>query len=431
MNIIIGITGSIAAYKSAQLVRLLQNHSVQVVMSAGAHAFITPLTLQALTGNSVHETLLDAQAEAGMGHIELARWADLVVIAPCSANAMARLAHGMADDLLTTLCLATHAPIAYAPAMNAKMWAHPATQKNASILAQYGYHLLAPQAGVQACGDVGVGRMMEPEALAQWVDAFVDYHGDANQPNANQNNANPNNLAQYDLSSSTPSMAGATVIISAGATIEAIDPVRYLSNHSSGKMGFALANSLATLGASVHLLAQKNIAWALDSAIVRHDISSADDLLAQARMLMQVHPDGAYVSAAAVADYKVQNIATQKIKKNADTIQLTLIKNPDVLTCIAHEYPQATLIGFAAETHDTHSYAKQKLDEKKLDMIAMNDVSRSDIGFGSDDNAMTLYFADGRAVEIDKMRKSQVADVLAVHIAQIWQQKRSLHLAQK
>lgn len=421
MNIIIGITGSIAAYKSAQLVRLLQNHSVQVVMSAGAHAFITPLTLQALTGNSVHETLLDAQAEAGMGHIELARWADLVVIAPCSANTMANLAHGMANDLLTTLCLATHAPIAYAPAMNAKMWAHPATQKNASILAQHGYHVLAPQAGVQACGDIGVGRMMEPEALAQWIEAFACYH----QPNPNQD------IAHDNLSNLAPSMVGATVIISAGATIEAIDPVRYLSNHSSGKMGFALANSLAKLGANVHLLAQKNIAWALDSAIVRHDISSADDLLDKARTLMQAHPNGAYVSAAAVADYKVQNIATQKIKKNADTIQLTLVKNPDVLTCIAHEYPQATLIGFAAETHDTHSYAKQKLDEKKLDMIAMNDVSRSDIGFGSDDNAMTLYFADGRAVEIDKMRKSQVADVLAVHIAQIWQQKRSLHLAQK
>lgn len=421
MNIIIGITGSIAAYKSAQLVRLLQNHSVQVVMSAGAHAFITPLTLQALTGNSVHETLLDAQAEAGMGHIELARWADLVVIAPCSANTMANLAHGMANDLLTTLCLATHAPIAYAPAMNAKMWAHPATQKNASILAQYGYHVLAPQAGVQACGDIGVGRMMEPEALAQWIEAFACYH----QPNPNQD------IAHDNLSNLAPNMVGATVIISAGATIEAIDPVRYLSNHSSGKMGFALANSLAKLGANVHLLAQKNIAWALDSAIVRHDISSADDLLDKARTLMQAHPNGAYVSAAAVADYKVQNIATQKIKKNADTIQLTLVKNPDVLTCIAHEYPQATLIGFAAETHDTHSYAKQKLDEKKLDMIAMNDVSRSDIGFGSDDNAMTLYFADGRAVEIDKMRKSQVADVLAVHIAQIWQQKRSLHLAQK
>lgn len=421
MNIIIGITGSIAAYKSAQLVRLLQNHSVQVVMSAGAHAFITPLTLQALTGNSVHETLLDAQAEAGMGHIELARWADLVVIAPCSANTMANLAHGMANDLLTTLCLATHAPIAYAPAMNAKMWAHPATQKNASILAQYGYHVLAPQAGVQACGDIGVGRMMEPEALAQWIEAFACYH----QPSPNQD------IAHDNLSNLAPSMVGATVIISAGATIEAIDPVRYLSNHSSGKMGFALANSLAKLGANVHLLAQKNIAWALDSAIVRHDISSADDLLDKARTLMQAHPNGAYVSAAAVADYKVQNIATQKIKKNADTIQLTLVKNPDVLTCIAHEYPQATLIGFAAETHDTHSYAKQKLDEKKLDMIAMNDVSRSDIGFGSDDNAMTLYFADGRAVEIDKMRKSQVADVLAVHIAQIWQQKRSLHLAQK
>lgn len=421
MNIIIGITGSIAAYKSAQLVRLLQNHSVQVVMSAGAHAFITPLTLQALTGNSVHETLLDAQAEAGMGHIELARWADLVVIAPCSANTMANLAHGMANDLLTTLCLATHAPIAYAPAMNAKMWAHPATQKNASILAQYGYHVLAPQAGVQACGDIGVGRMMEPEALAQWIEMFACYH----QPNPNQD------IAHDNLFNLAPSMVGATVIISAGATIEAIDPVRYLSNHSSGKMGFALANSLAKLGANVHLLAQKNIAWALDSAIVRHDISSADDLLDKARTLMQAHPNGAYVSAAAVADYKVQNIATQKIKKNADTIQLTLVKNPDVLTCIAHEYPQATLIGFAAETHDTHSYAKQKLDEKKLDMIAMNDVSRSDIGFGSDDNAMTLYFADGRAVEIDKMRKSQVADVLAVHIAQIWQQKRSLHLAQK
>lgn len=421
MNIIIGITGSIAAYKSAQLVRLLQNHSVQVVMSAGAHAFITPLTLQALTGNSVHETLLDAQAEAGMGHIELARWADLVVIAPCSANTMANLAHGMANDLLTTLCLATHAPIAYAPAMNAKMWAHPATQKNASILAQHGYHVLAPQAGVQACGDIGVGRMMEPEALAQWIEAFACYH----QPNPNQD------IAHDNLSNLAPNMVGATVIISAGATIEAIDPVRYLSNHSSGKMGFALANSLAKLGANVHLLAQKNIAWALDSAIVRHDISSADDLLDKARTLMQAHPNGAYVSAAAVADYKVQNIATQKIKKNADTIQLTLVKNPDVLTCIAHEYPQATLIGFAAETHDTHSYAKQKLDEKKLDMIAMNDVSRSDIGFGSDDNAMTLYFADGRAVEIDKMRKSQVADVLAVHIAQIWQQKRSLHLAQK
>lgn len=372
-RILLGISAGIAAYKSAHLARLLKKagHEVRVVMTDGAQAFITPLTLQALTGEPVRTSLLDPEAEAGMGHIELARWAELILIAPATADLMARLVHGHADDLLTTLCLASDADKAMAPAMNQAMWRHPATARNTRQLEADGWRLLGPDAGDQACGDVGPGRMLEPEAI---VDTLFK------APDATPDEARP--------------AKGLTVTITAGPTREPLDPVRYLSNHSSGKMGYALAEAAAALGATVHLISGP-VSLATPSGVNRLDVTSANEM-AEAAYRLAAQSD-VFIGCAAVADYRAANVSEHKIKKtaNSDELTLTLVKNPDIIAEVAKHRAGALrpfMVGFAAETRDVEAYARDKLTRKGLDMIVANDVSLAGLGFGADHNAALLLW---------------------------------------
>lgn len=430
-NILLGITGGIAAYKSASFARLLikNGYDVRVIMTASAQAFITPLTLQALTGNLVHIDLLDETAELGMGHIELAKWADLLIIAPATANTIAKLAMGIADDLLTTVCLATAAPILVAPAMNQQMWQHPSVKLNLQTLTDYDYEIIQPASGEQACGDIGEGRLPEPEQLLEYVQYFI-----ARQI--------------------TPQvLAGKNVTITAGPTIEAIDPVRYLSNHSTGKMGFALAKACRNAGARVTLIVGGKVPLPTPLLVNRIDVLSAEEMLMTARQcasddICECHHDhdhdhphhdhahhhhhhdhdefgndievepvstatDIFIATAAVADYRTRDVVPQKIKKTQDQMSLDLVKNPDILATIAEEFPAVFVVGFAAETQDIEKYARGKLDAKNLDMIACNDVSRTDIGFGSDDNAMTVFFkGKDAAVSLEKASKDIIASQL-------------------
>ncbi|WP_201527280.1 bifunctional phosphopantothenoylcysteine decarboxylase/phosphopantothenate--cysteine ligase CoaBC [Psychrobacter frigidicola] len=456
-NILLAITGGIAAYKSAVFARLLikAGFDVRVIMTAGAQAFITPLTLQALTGNEVHTSLLDEHAEAGMGHIELAKWADLVIIAPASANTLARLAMGMADDLLTTVCLATTAPVIVAPAMNQQMWAHPAVTLNVMTLRDMNYHIIMPAIGEQACGDVGAGRLPEPEQLLDEVRLFS---------------------AQQII---PQHLIGRTVVITAGPTVEAIDPVRYLSNHSSGKMGFALARACVEAGAEVILIAGGKVALPTPLGVTRIDVLSAQDMLVATQQCVagthialqsmagnqikhsqeqhheHIHHEhgdcdcgyddephthaelptenqslaaDVFIATAAVADYRTEEAAPQKIKKTQDIMTLNLVKNPDILATISLAHPELFVVGFAAETQDVERYARGKLVAKDLDLIACNDVSRADIGFASDDNAMQVFFAqhyEQDAMTLDKASKDKIAAQLAAIIGETLLQRKN------
>ncbi|WP_048306328.1 bifunctional phosphopantothenoylcysteine decarboxylase/phosphopantothenate--cysteine ligase CoaBC [Halomonas sp. PR-M31] len=378
-RILLGISGGIAAYKSAHLARLLKKAGaeVRVVMTEGAQAFITPLTLQALTGEQVRTSLLDPEAEAGMGHIELARWAELILIAPATADLMARLAQGQADDLLTTLCLANDALWCMAPAMNQAMWRHPATLENARRLEKYGWHLLGPDAGDQACGDVGPGRMLEPEAI---VNELLDRLTDTG--------SKPSGLAQHATDA-----AELTITITAGPTREPLDPVRYLSNHSSGKMGYALAQAAVERGARVRLISGP-VALETPPGVERVDVESALEML-EAAQKAAVDSD-IFIGCAAVADYRAEQIAEHKIKKSSDEDALTLrlVKNPDIIATIAQSAVDSRpfVVGFAAETRDLERYALDKLTRKQLDMIVANDVGRPGLGFGADENAALLLW---------------------------------------
>ena len=409
-NILLGVTGGIAAYKSAILVRRLRDagFAVRVVMTEGAQAFVTPLTFQALSGHPVHTTLLDPEAEAGMGHIELARWADLVLVAPASADSLARMAAGLADDLLTTLILATPAPVLVAPAMNQQMWANRITQRNLDTLREYGFSVLEPDSGEQACGDVGAGRMPEPEDLVRAVQAFLQAQVVAVTPVLPQ------------------SLAGQHVVITAGPTREALDPVRYLSNHSTGKMGFALAEACRDAGATVTLLAGP-VHLPTPQGIERINITSARDLLAESLRLIE-QGCAVFIATAAVADYRPEVIEDHKIKKSGEITDIRLVKNPDVVATVAAHPQRPFVVGFAAETQNTESYAQGKLHNKKLDMIACNDVSRRDIGFGADENAMTVFFAEHYALDavyLDKASKSDIAARLVACIAQAQHNKKT------
>ena len=387
-RILLGVTGGIAAYKSAELVRRLQDAGadVRVVMTASACEFITPLTMQALSGNPVHTTLLDPEAEAGMGHIELARWADLVLIAPASANFMARLAHGHASDLLSTLCLATAAPIAIAPAMNQQMWADPATQRNLLILQEKAIRVLGPASGSQACGDVGPGRMLEPGEIALAAAGMFDHQ----------------------------LLTGRHVVITAGPTREAIDPVRYITNKSSGKMGFALAEAAAEAGARVTLIAGP-VSLPTPARVQRSDVVRALDMY---EACLDVVNNGCdiFISTAAVADYRPMVTADHKIKKSTEEVHLTLIKNPDIVAAVSAHERRPFTVGFAAETRDVISYAQGKLENKKLDMIATNDVSGENVGFNSDNNAVTVIWPGGHKV-LPLASKRQIAKQLIELIA--------------
>ncbi|WP_280552838.1 bifunctional phosphopantothenoylcysteine decarboxylase/phosphopantothenate--cysteine ligase CoaBC [Halomonas sp. 25-S5] len=370
-RVLLGISAGIAAYKSAQLARLLTQAGceVRVVMTEGAQAFITPLTLQALTGEAVRTSLLDPQAEAGMGHIELARWADTILIAPGTADLMARLAQGLADDLLTTLCLASEAETVMAPAMNQAMWRHPATQRNARQLAEDGWQLLGPESGDQACGDVGPGRMLEPEAIV---------------------------AALLPMAPASKEADGLTVTITAGPTREPLDPVRYLSNHSSGKMGFALAAAAAALGARVRLISGP-VALPTPAGVERIDVETAREMHEAAQRLAA--DSDLFIGCAAVADYRAETAAEHKIKKveGEEGLTLRLVKNPDIIASVAAlpEAQRPLVVGFAAETRDLEAYARDKLARKGLDMIVANDVARAGLGFGSDDNAALLLWREG------------------------------------
>ena len=406
-NIILAVTGGIAAYKSAIIVRRLKDYgfNVRVVMTHGAQAFITPLTFQALSGNPVHTELLDPEAEAGMGHIELARWADLVLVAPASCDTLAKFAHGLADDLLSTLYLATKAPIWVAPAMNQQMWAAKATQRNLQTLVEDGIHVIMPDAGSQACGDVGLGRMPEPEQLAYQVREY--FH-----------------KAQRAIAEKFGLLAGKHVVVTAGSTREAIDPVRYISNHSTGKMGFSLAAACYAAGAKVTLIAGP-VTLDTPNGVQRVNVASAVQMLDAS---MQTLDEGCdiFIATAAVADYRVAQVADQKIKKAGDELAVSLIKNPDIVATIAQQQQRPFMVGFAAETQNVEEYAAGKLVAKKLDMIACNDVSRKDIGFASDENAMTVFFAQSyhmKKRELEKASKQEISQQLVEAIADALKRK--------
>jgi phosphopantothenoylcysteine decarboxylase/phosphopantothenate--cysteine ligase len=361
-HVLVGITGGIAAYKSADLVRqfIKAGAEVRVVMTPAATEFITPLTLQALSGHPVSTSLLDESAELGMGHIELARWADLLIIAPATADFIARMNSGMANDLLSTLCLATNATIAIAPAMNEKMWLNPITQSNLTQLKQKLPTLVqfGPAAGEQACGDVGYGRMLEPMEL-------VELSAQLYSPKA---------------------LEGKRITITAGPTQEAIDPVRYLSNNSSGKMGFALAQIAAKLGADVTLIAGP-VALETPQGVTRINVRSAEQMLKAA--IDHISDCDVFIGTAAVADYRPANIANQKLKKDGSNSGMTieLVENPDIIATVAqHKQRPKQVIAFAAETQNVQAYAEKKLHKKQVDAVVANDVSRSDIGFGADEN---------------------------------------------
>ena len=400
-NIILAVTGGIAAYKSAILVRRLKDFGfdVRVVMTQGAQAFITPLTFQALSGNPVHTELLDPEAEAGMGHIELARWADLILVAPASCDSIAKFANGLADDLLSTLYLATKAPVWVAPAMNQQMWAAKATQRNLQTLVEDGVHVIMPDAGEQACGDVGLGRMPEPEDLARQVAAY--FH-----------------KAQRAIAEKFGLLAGKRVTITAGPTREAIDPVRYISNHSTGKMGFSLAAACYAAGAKVTLVAGP-VSLDTPNGVQRINVSSAMQMLDVSMNQLKEGCD-IFIATAAVADYRVAQVAEHKIKKAGDELAVALVKNPDIVATIAKQQQRPFMVGFAAETQNVEQYAAGKLVAKKLDMIACNDVSRPDIGFASDENAMTVFFAQSYHMqkrELEKASKQEISQQLVESIA--------------
>ena len=384
-HIVVGITGGIAAYKTIELVRLLRKAEAQVrvVLTPAAAEFVTPLTLQAVSGNAVAQSLLDTQAELAMGHIELAKWADLVVIAPASADFIARLTVGMANDLLSTLCLATPAPILLAPAMNQQMYRQQVTQQNLHTLKMRGIHFIGPNSGEQACGDVGFGRMSEPhEILAEILTAL-----------------SANSATQQDLTS-------LTVTITAGPTREAIDPVRYISNHSSGKMGFAIAQAFAERGANVTLISGP-VNLPTPANIQRIDVLSAQEMWHVA--LEKAVKTHIFIGCAAVADYRIAEVATQKIKKSGDEISLKLIKNPDIIADVGHLTENRPFtVGFAAETENLAQYAKDKLQRKNLDLICANDVSDGQV-FNAEQNALHLFWRNGdkRLPLSDKLELAQ------------------------
>ncbi|MFM2593808.1 bifunctional phosphopantothenoylcysteine decarboxylase/phosphopantothenate--cysteine ligase CoaBC [Vibrio harveyi] len=368
-KILLGISGGIAAYKCAELTRRLieRGAQVQVVMTKAAKEFITPLTMQAVSGRPVSDSLLDPAAEASMGHIELAKWADLVLLAPATADLIARMSAGMGNDLLTTLVLATDSPIAVSPAMNQQMYHNVATQENIATLARRGMHIWGPAAGEQACGDIGPGRMLEPMQLVGLCEQFF-------QPKL---------------------LAGKSVLITAGPTREAIDPVRYISNHSSGKMGFALANAAAQLGAKVTLISGP-VSLNTPAGVERINVASAQEMHAAVTTHAPNHD--AFISCAAVADYRPENVASQKLKKteNNDQMTINMVKNPDIVATVANMTEQRPFtVGFAAETNDVATYARGKLVKKNLDMICANDVSVEGQGFNSNDNAITLFWSQG------------------------------------
>ena len=388
-RIVLGVAGGIAAYKAADLVRRLRdrNFEVRVVMTAAAREFVAPLTFQALSSNPVHCDLLDEQAEAGMGHIELARWADLVLIAPATANVLARLAHGFADDLLTTLCLATTAPVVVAPAMNQQMWQAGATRANVLALLERGVAMLGPGEGDQACGEVGPGRMLEPDEIAARIAAR--FRGGA--------------------------LEGVEVLVTAGPTREALDPVRYLTNHSTGKMGYAVAVAAAEAGARVSLVSGPT-ALPAPPGVERIDVTSAEEMYT--KVMARAARCDIFIAAAAVGDYRPARCAEQKIKKEDGPATLDLVRTPDIAASVAAMDGGPFTVGFAAETESVQAHAQDKLERKGLDMIAANRVGLPDRGFASDRNALSVLWRDGGSRELGLAPKAELARRLIALVAE-------------
>lgn len=387
-RVLLGVTAGIAAYKTPELVRKLSElgADVQVVMSKNSEQFVAPLALQAVSGHDVHHFAMTADSESGMGHIDLARWADVVLIAPATANSIARLVAGMADELLTTICSATEAPIAVAPAMNQQMWQNQANQENLKVLAKRGVLILGPDSGEQACGEVGPGRMLQPIDIAK----------------------------QLGESFQTTSLAGVKLMLTAGPTWEALDPVRGLTNHSSGLMGYALAEAAQEAGASVTLISGPTNLSSPERVTTENVVSAAE---MHAAVMASIAEQDIFIGVAAVADYRPVAEADQKIKKNADEMTLTLVKNPDILADVAARENAPFCVGFAAETNDVVNYARGKLEKKRLHMIAANHVGGTQTGFGTPENAITLITAD-EVIELPKASKSAIARQLIVHIAE-------------
>ncbi|MCK5387167.1 MAG: bifunctional phosphopantothenoylcysteine decarboxylase/phosphopantothenate--cysteine ligase CoaBC [Gammaproteobacteria bacterium] len=391
-RVLLGVTGSIAAYKAAELIRRLRDAGaeVRVVMTDGAKAFVTPLTFQALSGSPVHENLLDKEAEAAMGHIELARWADVILIAPASANSIAGLAQGRADELLNAICLAADVPLAIAPAMNKNMWADKATQENVRLLAQRGVLFIGPDSGEQACGDVGEGRMIDSEAIiSRLTELFT-----------------------------IGSLSGLTVLITAGPTREALDPVRYLSNHSSGKMGYAIAEAAAEAGAKV-ILVSGPVSLETPDRVTRINVESAADM--EAAVKEQIKHTDIFIASAAVADYRPVTVQQDKIKKKEERLTLELERNTDILAMVKADYAKTFCVGFAAETQNLESYARAKLEQKNIEMIAANLVGaaaeKTAGTFNSDTNELDVYWPGGN-LKLDLGSKTKLARQLIALIAQ-------------
>ena len=387
-KILLGVTGGIAAYKSAELVRRLreQGAEVQVVMTEGAQHFVGAATFQALSGKAVRSNLWDPAAEAAMGHIELARWADRVVVAPASADFLARLAHGLANDLLTTLCLATDAPISVAPAMNRLMWSNPATQANVATLRSRGVTIIGPAEGEQACGETGAGRMVEPADILATLATSEAAQGP---------------------------LAGRKVVVTAGPTRERIDPVRFITNRSSGKMGYAVAEALRDAGAAV-VIVSGPVSVATPRGVRRVDVETAEQMMDAVRAEM---PDtDIFIAAAAVSDYRPVQAAAEKIKKTSDSLMLALSRTTDILATVAAGTPRPFVVGFAAETQNVERNALAKLEGKFLDMIAANQVGDR-LAFDCDDNALTVYWPGGKR-ELARASKSDVARGLVALIAE-------------
>ena len=407
-KVILGICGGIAAYKSPEIVRRLIDHGadVHVVMTAGANEFVRPLVFQAVSGNEVHTDLLDDKAEAGMGHIELARWADIVLIAPATANTLARLAAGLADDLLSTLCLATRAPVAVAPAMNSAMWEHPATRSNLKVLQDRGVSVLGPGVGPQACGETGAGRMWEPDDIVECLRTQPLHSSPDNDPPSNQWSANEN------VKELRGALQEVDLLITAGPTRESIDPVRFLSNHSSGKMGFALAAAAAVAGARVTLISGP-VNLNTPVGVNRIDVSSAAQM--QEAVMSRLSADGIFISVAAVADYRVADQQNEKIKKTDDQMTLKLVRNPDILASAAQSEQRPFCVGFAAETQQLEQYARSKLNSKNLDMIVANLVGEG-LTFGADTNKVEVYWQGG-SKSFSLQSKRHLADGLIELIA--------------
>ena len=386
-RILLGVTGGIAAYKSPDLVRRLRERGaeVQVVMTEAARQFVTPLTFQAVSGREVRDSLWDEAAEAAMGHIELARWADAVIVAPATAEFLAKLTQGRADDLLTTLCLATAAPVHVAPAMNQQMWANAATQANVATLRSRGVSVLGPASGSQACGETGEGRMLEPTDLAAAV--------------------------LGSLSASRP-LAGCKVVVTAGPTRERLDPVRYITNRSSGKMGYAVAQAAKEAGAEV-VLVSGPVSLPAPAGVTRVSVESAQQM--HDAVHAAIGDADIYIGAAAVADYRPAVVSGQKIKKCADTMTVELVRAPDILASVAALERRPFVVGFAAETQDVEKNARSKLDGKRLDLIAANRVGDG-VAFDRDDNALLLLWPGGRE-ELPSCGKLELARQLVARIA--------------